>query len=109
MFFLGAATVTAQTMSCQEVYEIVTEQYDSKDTVNCYMSTMLAKATYYQLEGMGFVVAYIKRNKFDMRGKPYIFCGISSTRWRSFKSGGMYGSWGKSFHKYIREYTCDCD
>ncbi len=99
----------AQTISCQEVFEIVTEHYDSKDEVACYGSSMLTKAIYYRLDGMGFVVGYIKSNEYDFRGKPYIFCGITDARWRAFKSAGMYGSWGESFHEYIREYTCDCD
>ncbi|MAZ72341.1 MAG: hypothetical protein CMC70_04255 [Flavobacteriaceae bacterium] len=101
--------IHAQSISCQELFEIVTENYESKDEVTCYLSSMLTKATYYQLEGMGFVVGYIKSNDFDLYGKPYIFCGISTARWRAFKSAGVYGSWGESFHEYIREYTCDCN
>lgn len=111
--FLNASvsliTVHAQSMSCQEVFEIVTENYDSKNQVSCYGSSMLTKAIYYKLDEMGFVVAYLKSNEFDFRGKPYIFCGISDARWRSFKSAGMYGSWGESFHEYIMDYTCNCD
>lgn len=98
----------AQSMSCSEVYQIVTENYDYRDVVTPINSTMLAKVTYYTLEGNGFVVARIKANQYDFQGKPYIFCGISSQRWARFKSEGMYGSWGESFHAYIREYTCNC-
>ncbi len=106
---LSTVPLQAQSISCQKLFEIVTEDYESKDEVTCYASTMLTKATYYQLEGMGFVVGYLKSSDYDIYGKPYIFCGISSARWRSFKSAGLYGSWGKAFHEYIREYTCDCN
>lgn len=98
----------SQSISCQEVLEIVTENYDRKESVNPIGSTMLAKATYYAVEGEGFVVAYLKSNEYDFQGRPYIFCGISSQRWAKFKNEGMFGSWGDSFHAYIREYTCNC-
>lgn len=73
------------------------------------MSTMLAKVEYYRLDDMGFVVAFIKSNDYDIYGKPYIFCGISLDRWDAFVNGAIYGgSWGESFHQYIRDYTCNC-
>ncbi|NVK53838.1 MAG: hypothetical protein HWD85_12955 [Flavobacteriaceae bacterium] len=97
-----------QGISCQEVYEIVTENYDYKDTVTPIGSSMLTRVTYYTLDGDGFVVANIKRNEYDFRGTPYIFCGISSQRWARFKNEGMFNSWGESFHAYIRDYTCNC-
>ncbi|WP_186990409.1 hypothetical protein [Constantimarinum furrinae] len=100
--------VIAQKISCQELFRIVTENYDSKNTATCYGSSMLVKANYYRLEGMGFVVAYIKSSDYDFKGKPYIFCGISTQRWNTFKNNGMLGSWGESFHEYIRDFTCDC-
>lgn len=76
----------SQTLSCQELFEIVTENYDKVDRVTPLSSTMLAKVNYYTLEGTGFVVAYIKKNDFDFQGSPYIFCGISGQRWAKFKS-----------------------
>lgn len=108
IFFFFSLGVTVQSISCQKVFDIVTEDYDYRDVLNPLMSTMLAKVTYYTLDGNGFVVAYIKKNEYDFQGKPYIFCGISSQRWSKFKSEGMFGSWGESFHAYIREYTCNC-
>lgn len=79
------------------------------DRVNTMGSSMLVKAEYYQVDyNAGLVIAYIKNNEYDFKGKPYIFCGISSTRWSNFKSKGLYESWGKSFHEYIMDHTCDC-
>lgn len=107
--FFTLSIAEAQSISCQELYNAVTENYEYRDVANPLMSTMLAKATYYTVEGQGFVVAYIKSNEFDYQGSPYIFCGISSDRWFKFKYQGMNGSWGESFHAYIREYTCNCN
>lgn len=98
----------AQSISCQELFEVVTETYDSKDEVTCFNSKMLTKATYYELDGMGFVVGYIKGSDYDFTGKPYIFCGISSWQWSSFKMNGMANSWGEAFHEHIRNQLCDC-
>lgn len=106
--FIFPITSNAQSISCQELFEIVTEKYDSKDEVTCFNSEMLTKATHYEVEGMGFVVGYIKSNNYDFRGKPYIFCGVSSWQWSSFKMNGMSNSWGEAFHEYIRNKICDC-
>lgn len=105
---LGLLTTKAQDISCQELFEIVTTDYDSKSTTMAYGSSMLAKVEYYKLEGTGFVVAYIKDNSYDYSGTPYIFCGISSQRWNNFTTEGIYSSYGKAFHKYIMDYTCNC-
>ncbi len=72
-------------------------------------SSWLVKVEYYQVDyDGGLVIAYIKKNDYDFKGKPYIFCGISSQRWSAFKTEGLYGSYGEAFHKYIMDYTCDC-
>ena len=108
-FFLILKTpVNAQSISCQELFEGVTEYYDSRDNVTTIGSSMLAKVTRFTVDGDGFVIAYIKNNDYDFQGKPYIFCGISSQRWSRFKIEGMTGSWGESFNNYIRDYTCNC-
>jgi len=99
--------VNAQSTSCQELFEAVTEYY-TDDSAGCFGSTMLIKVEYYRIDGNGYVIAYIKRNDYDFRGSPYIFCGISQQRWNYFKTNGIYGSWGESFHEYIRDYTCNC-
>jgi hypothetical protein len=109
IFFFGSLEIQAQTMSCQEAMEIVSNNYDYRDNVLPNGSTMLTRATYYTVEGAGYVVAYIKSNQYDLQGRPYIFCGISSQQWAKFKSAGMYGSWGESFHNYIINYTCNCN
>ena len=98
----------SQNLSCQDAFEFVTSQYDRKESVTCYNSDMLVRVSYYIVDGNGFVVAYIKQHDYDIYGKPYLFCGISQQNWINFKSDGIYNSWGKSFHKYIIDYKCNC-
>ena len=109
ILFFGYSKSYSQSISCQELFETVVNNYYDKQSVNCYGSTMLVKVEYYTLRNNGFVVAYIKSNDYDFRGKPYIFCGVSSMTWIYFKSEAMVeGSWGKSFNKYIMDHTCNC-
>lgn len=100
--------VQAQEVSCGELYNYVIDNYRYPSTVNCFGSELLVKVQRYDVDGTGFVVAYIKQTEYDFRGKPYIFCGISSYNWSMFRSGGFGGSWGESFHKYIMDYKCNC-
>lgn len=109
LFCFGSLGIKAQNMSCQEAMEIVSKNYDYRDNVVPIGSTMLAKATYYTVDGAGYVVAYMKSNQYDLQGRPYIFCGISSQQWAKFKSAGTYGSWGESFQNHIMNYTCNCN
>ena len=107
VLLFGCIDSYSQSMSCQEVFDIVTSKYDRKESTTCFGSTMLVKVDYYTLDNNGFVVAYIKSNDYDFSGKPYIFCGISSMTWINFKVYGMNG-WGEAFHKYIMDYKCNC-
>lgn len=100
---------SAQDSSCNDLVRYAKSEDSYPDTVRPITSSMLAKVEYYEVNGGGLVIAYIKKNDYDFTGSPYIFCGISSQRWAKFKSEGMYGSWGESFHAYIREYTCNCN
>ena len=105
---LYALTCSCASISCQELFNYVVEQYDRKSYTTCYGSTMLTKVDYYVVDGNGFVVGYIKQNEWDYKGQPYLFCGISNYTWSQFKMNGMTGSWGKAFHDYIMDYTCNC-
>ena len=111
ILFSGFISFTsAQSVSCEDLVEYAMSKDSYPDTVRPYDSSFLVKAEYYYVAySSGLVIAYIKTNDWDYRGKPYIFCGISQSRWNTFKSEGMYsGSYGKAFHTYIMDYTCDC-
>lgn len=87
----------AQKVSCNELYKYVIDNARQPSTVTCIGSTVLVKVQKYNFEGTGFVVAYIKQTDYDLRGKPYIFCGISNYNWSMFISRGMGGSWVNLF------------
>lgn len=106
---ITAVMFSAQNVSCAELVRYAKSTDSYPDVVRPISSSMIAKAEYYRVNGGGLVVAYLKSNDYDTSGRPYIFCGISSARWSKFKSEGMYGSWGKAFHAYIRDYTCNCN
>lgn len=108
LFFIVTIFSNAQSISCQELFNTVTSNFDSSDETSCFGSSMLAKVEYYEYNNMGFVVAYIKDSEYDFSGAPYIFCGFSSYTWGRFKSSGLYGSWGQSFHEYIMDSKCNC-
>lgn len=111
ILFFTALFITAgfQAQTCSELVQYAKSEDSYPDRVIPVNSSMLAKAEYYQVDGGGLVIAYLKSNDYDYTGRPYIFCGISTQRWAKFKSEGMFGSYGKAFHEYIRDYTCDCN
>lgn len=108
LFLFTTVNLQAQQYSCQELFQEITSNYDTKSETPCYGSSMLVKAVYYTYGGQGFVVGYLKSSDYDMSGRPYIFCGISTYTWSRFKAEGMTDSWGESFHKYIMNERCDC-
>jgi hypothetical protein len=98
----------SQEVSCNALMDYVEKNDSYPQTVNCFNSSLLVKVKRYEVGGATVVVAYIKKNEYDFRGKPYIFCGISSYTWTKFTSDGTYNSWGKAFHKYIMDNKCNC-
>ena len=106
LFF--AAGFQAQTVSCSDLVQYAKSEDPYPEIVGSSNSAVLAKTEYYRLDGEGLVIAYIKSKPYDFYGKPYIFCGISSERWTKFKVEGMVRGYGKAFHDYIKDYTCNC-
>ena len=102
--------VTAQTVSCNDLVRYAKSKVNNPFTVNTVGSSLLAKVEYYPVDyNSGLLIAYIKQNDYDYVGMPYIYCGINSRRWNEFKFEGIVKSWGEAFHKYIKDYTCDCN
>jgi len=83
-----------QKPSCNDLVSYAKKNYDSEDSPMIISSTMLAKVERYTIDDSSLVIAYIKKDEYDLYGKLYIFCGISDERWIAFKNGGLYGSWG---------------
>jgi hypothetical protein len=107
LFTLIFVTIIANSQnSYDQIIQNLKSNSEYSDSVLCIGSTMLAKAEYYFNDSIGYVVIYIKRTEDDIFGKPYLFCGISSQRWQSFRNGGL-SSWGQSYHDYIKPYVCN--
>ena len=108
-FILSLVLINAQSVSCEDLADFIIKNQDRKDTVTPITSSMLAKATWYEYDGKGFVIAFLKSSDYDFKGRPYIFCGIEWIRWFNFKYEGLKSSYGKAFHEYIIDYTCNCE
>jgi hypothetical protein len=107
-FLFTAYSSFSQSISCQSLKREIESEADLESSTTCYGSSALAKVEYYTSDGEGYVIAYLKSSDFDLYGRPYIFCGISSARWDKFVSEGRSGSWGKAFNAFIRDYLCNC-
>tara|TARA_R110000744_G_scaffold377476_1_gene492514 strand:+ start:675 stop:1028 length:354 start_codon:yes stop_codon:yes gene_type:complete len=97
-----------QSVSCQKLLEDVVQNHYSMSYTQCPGSSWLIKVEYYKWKNTGFVVAYMKNNN-GSSGIPYIFCEVPENNWTKFKKdAGLSGSWGKSFHKNIMDWKCNC-
>lgn len=103
----------SQEVSCEDLLDYIKSKgsYVSSVSNLVMQSSWLFEVTAYSYNGNYFVVAKIKENEYSYTTKSYIFCGIPYRNWSSFKFGG-YGdsnSYGERFHKYIMDYTCNCN
>lgn len=98
-----------ETVDCNTLMEFVKENCSLQDQVSCYNSSMLESVQSYNWEGTIVVIANIKSNKYDIYGKPYIFCDVPISNWTYFRNTSSNESWGKAFHEYIMDYKCDCN
>lgn len=103
-FFLFSICTNSysQSISCEDLKEEIEEEADLENSVICFWSSALVKAEYYSYDGEEFVVVYLKSNDYDFKGRPYVYCGISSIKSSKFVSEGRFGSWGKSYEAYIK-------
>lgn len=98
----------SQEISCNELFDYVIQNSRPPSVIYCYNSSMLIKVLRFKVDGIGFVVAYIKQSEYDFIGKPYVYCGVSDVSWLYFQSEGLIGSWGQSFHRNIKQHKCNC-
>lgn len=108
--FVGAK---AQEVSCEDLKNFI----ESKGTqqVEVYSLTLnsswLQNVKLYKYDNKYYVIAAIKKNKYDIYNtKSYIFCNIPYSNWTSFHTFDLYGesTYGERFHKYIKDYICNC-
>lgn len=107
LVFIGVS-VRCQSLSCVDLKNAIETEAEFVDSEIPINSKAISKVEYYRYKGNGFVIVYLKSNEFDYGGNPYIFCGISDSRWSNFIRLGRLESWGKSFHTYIKESLCNC-
>lgn len=105
---LSPTLTKAQTHSCTESIKIIESSYRPTEQVSCNNSSAIVRAKYYNINNKGIVIMYISSGPGDYRGRPYIFCGIPSSRCIDFKYHGLYHSWGEAYHKFIKGYNCNC-
>lgn len=112
LFCLCAIAGKAQNVSCSELYSFIIENGRKESTLPNYIlnSSWLYKVTAYSYNYKIYVIAEIKENEYSYKTSSYIFCGIPSMNWTYFQMGayGDSNSYGERFHKYIRDYTCNC-
>jgi hypothetical protein len=101
------------TVSCNELYQYIVKNGYKKSTIANYVmqSTWLYRVTAYEYNYKIYVVAEIKENEYSINTNSYIFCGIPNINWSNFQFGayGDSNSYGERFHKYIKNYKCDCE
>jgi hypothetical protein len=110
----NSSTLTTNLTDCDELIEAVESRayhYSSIPSYTLYDSSWLKSVEAYEYDGNLFIIAEIKRDSYGFSAEKYIFCGISKSNWGAFKSG-LYDSnktIGERFHKYIIDYTCNCN
>ena len=106
LILIGTLT-HAQT--CDELVAYAQSEDAYPDTFTAYGSSLVAKAEHYSVGNSRLTIVYLKDNDYDYSGDPYIYCGVSDYAWSQFKYATVDGSYGKSYHAYIRDNTCVCD
>jgi hypothetical protein len=107
-------SVFSQDVTCDELTSYVKTEGYRKGSVYSYQlyeSSWLKSVECYQYDNVLFVIAEIKKDQYSYTTNKYIFCGIPKANWDSFywgynDSGKTYG---ERFHKYIIDYTCNCN
>lgn len=98
-------------ISCNSLIESVKNLADSAPYLPITTSTMLSGVRYYQYQGRGYLIIYVKDDEYDLNDeddRAYIYCGITKQRWEYFVEYGENTSWGKSFDYYIKNFGCGC-
>jgi hypothetical protein len=108
---LRLSGLNAQTITCSELYEFIIENgYKAESIPDIVMkSSWLKTVTKYTYDNTIFVVAEIKTDEWGIATKSYIFCGIPSENWYLFYIPTYGESYGEKFHKYIIDYSCNCE
>ncbi|WP_281980339.1 hypothetical protein [Tenacibaculum mesophilum] len=102
----------SQEVDCEDLLEYIETNGVYKTSLSnlTLNSSWLYKVTAYEYDYKIYVIAKIKRNEYDYYPKSYVFCSIPAQNWSNFKYGNYNDSdsYGERFHKYIKDYQCNC-
>lgn len=64
----------------------------------------------YEMDDSYFVIAEMVLDRYGLKTKEYVYCGIPSQNWNAFVSAPIGGrlTHGERFHDYIIDYKCLC-
>jgi len=108
---LKSSTLFSQNISCENLMRTVKSEasyYGEVSSITLIGSEFLKEVKAYEYEGTLFVIATFQPRPNEIFPRTYIFCGIPSSDWNSFKNG-WNGSYGERFHQYIIDYVCNCN
>jgi hypothetical protein len=114
LLFLFSLQSYSQTVSCNELLEYVLDEGSEIGKINpvqLYKSGWLESVEAYSISNSIAIIAEIKKDDYGFNTKKYIFCNVPQANWDAFYFG-LYDkgkTYGERFHKYIIDYTCDCD
>lgn len=93
-----------ENLTCEQVLSIIQSEGTIIESLgsNALDSDALDYITLYQYGDINYMVV-----QFTSSYKRYIYCDINQSSWDAFTEDGVY-SYGKSFHKHLAHYGCDC-
>ena len=108
--FIGAK---AQDVSCEDLKNFIKQKgYKQEEVISLTLdSSWLHNVVLYKYENKYYVIAEIKKDDFGFSTKSYVFCNIPYSNWTNFHSLYVISSnttYGERFHKYIKDYICNC-
>lgn len=103
----------SQQVNCEDLQEFIKSKGYYKTSLANYTlnSSWLYEVTAYEYDFKIYVIAKIKRNEYDYSPRSYVFCEIPPQNWNNFQYGRNYNdleTYGERFHKYIKNYQCNC-
>jgi hypothetical protein len=110
-FFILSQQVNAQSVSCETLMRAIKDDADYFGEVGSFAllsSDFLKEVKAYEYDGSLFVIAVFKSKPGEFLPRSYVFCGVPSSNWNSFKNG-FTGTYGERFHQYIIDYVCNCN
>ena len=115
LFCLASFISNAQEISCNDLIDFIKSKGSKQTELHSYNldSSWLHNVKLYKYDNKYYVITEIKESEYNIYNtKSYIFCNIHYSNWNSFHSNiaNFYSNstYGERFHKYIKDYLCNC-